>query len=142
LAKHGMLVAMENCVEHVAGKTVASKVMQGSEQITEKTDKVKTAQWVKGAMERLDALVDEKSCVEIMQNCGYNCAKKNRKVIERTVARRKKFSNAQAFLEAEAKNPPEGHTYRIRGRGCVSVLYAAGVHPTHEMLLRLAESVA
>ncbi len=106
---------MENCVEHVAGKAVASKVMAGSEQITEKTDKVKTAQWVEGAMGRLDTLVDEKSRVEIMQNCGYNCAKKNHKVIERAVARRKKFSNAQAFLEAEAKNPPKGTRIELDG---------------------------
>jgi hypothetical protein len=50
---------MENCLEHVTGKSVAAKVMEGSEQITEKTDKKKIAQWVKGAMERLDASIDE-----------------------------------------------------------------------------------
>ena len=32
---------MENSLEHVAGKSVAAEVMEGSEQITEKTDKRK-----------------------------------------------------------------------------------------------------
>lgn len=108
IAKHGMLVAMEACVENVAGKTVAAKVMEGSEQITEKTDKKKTTLWVKGAMERLDALVDDDNKERIMQNCGYNCARKNRKVIERGVARRKKFGSTNEFLMAEEQKPMKG----------------------------------
>jgi hypothetical protein len=108
VAKHGALVAMENCVEQLAGKTIATKVMEGSEQITEKTDKRKIAEWVKNAMEKLDALVDEKTRVQIMQNCGYNCAKKNSKVIERAVARRKKYASTDEFLEAEQQKPMRG----------------------------------
>ena len=108
VAKYGALVAMENCVEQLAGKTIAAKVMAGSEQITEKTDKRKTAEWVKNAMEKLDALVDEKTRVQIMQNCGYNCAKKNSNVIERAVARRKKYASINEFLEAEQQKPMKG----------------------------------
>jgi hypothetical protein len=99
---------MENCVEQFAGKTIAMKVMEGSEQITEKTGKRKIAEWVKKAMEKLDALVDEKTRVQIMQNCGYNCAKKNSKVIERAVARRKKYASIEEFLEAEQQKPMKG----------------------------------
>jgi hypothetical protein len=108
MAKLGVLIAMENCLEQVVGKSVAAKVMEGSEQITEKTDKKKVAQWVKNAVERLDASVDEKTRVQVMQNCGYNCAKKNHKVIERAVARRKKYSSTNDFLEAEVQNPIKG----------------------------------
>jgi predicted hydrocarbon binding protein len=108
IAKHGMLAAMEGCVENVAGRAVAAKVMEGSEQITEKTDKRKTALWVKGAMERLDKLVDDETKKRIMQNCGYNCAKKNSKVIERAVARRKKFGSTDEFLVAEQQKPMKG----------------------------------
>ncbi len=116
MAKHGALVAMENCIEQTAGKAIAAKVMEGSEAITEKTDKTKIAHWVKSAVERLDALVDEKSRVQIMQNCGYNCAKKNSRVIERAVARRKKFSNLDAFLEAELKSPQKGTRLELEGK--------------------------
>jgi hypothetical protein len=59
--KHGMLIALEKNVEFLAGETISNKVMQGSEEITEKTDKKKIAKWVKDAMGRLDALVDEKT---------------------------------------------------------------------------------
>jgi hypothetical protein len=107
-AKYGVLVAMEHCVEQLAGKTTATKVMKGSEQITEKTDKRKTAEWVKNAMEKLDALVEEKTRVQIMQNCGYNCAKKNSKVIERAVAKRRKYASIDEFLEAEQQKPMKG----------------------------------
>ena len=108
VAKYGPLVAMEHFVEQFAGKAVAAKVMEGSEQITEKTDKQKTAAWVKNAMETLDASVDEKTRVQIMQNCGYNCAQKNNKVIERAVARRKKYAGVNEFLESEQQKPPKG----------------------------------
>jgi len=108
MAQLGVLIAMENCLEQVVGKSVASKVMEGSEQLTEKTDKKKVAKWVKDALERLDDLVDEKTRVRVMQNCGYNCAKKNHKVIEGAVARRKKYNSTDDFLEAEVQNPMKG----------------------------------
>lgn len=106
--KHGMLQQLEGCIEQFAGKAVAQEVMVGSEEITEKTDKRKTAQWVKGAMQRLDAATDEKTRVQIMQNCGYNCAKKNHKIIERAVERRKKYGSIDEFLEAEQQKPMKG----------------------------------
>ncbi len=107
-AKHGMLQQLEGCIEQVAGKAVADEVMVGSEQITEKTDRRKTALWVKDALQRLDVAVDDKTGAKIMQNCGYNCAKKNHKVIERAVARRKKFASIDEFLEAEQQKPSKG----------------------------------
>jgi hypothetical protein len=108
MAKHGALIAMQECLEQVAGKSVAAKVMEGSDQIAEKVDKKKIAQWVKGAMERLDASVDEKTRVQVMLNCGYNCANKNHRVIEKAVGRRKKFASMDEFLVAEEKNPMKG----------------------------------
>jgi len=115
IAKHGMLAAMEGCVESIAGKTVAAKVMAGSEQITEKTDKKKTAVWVKGAMERLDTLVDDETKTRIMRNCGYNCAKKNSKLIERALARRKKYGSIDEFLAAEQQKPMKGTRLQREG---------------------------
>jgi hypothetical protein len=108
MAKLGVLIAMEKCLEEVAGKSMAEEVMQGSEQITENTDKTTTALWVKNAIERLDASADEKIKMKVMQNCGYNCAKKNSKVIERAVTRRKEFASIDDFLVAEQKKPPTG----------------------------------
>ncbi len=108
VAKHGMLQQIEGCIERFAGKDLALKIMAGSENITEKTDKKKTTSFMKDAMQRLDATVDEKTRIQIMQECGYNCAKKNHKMIERAIARRKKFGSIDEFLDAEQKKPMKG----------------------------------
>ncbi len=108
MARLGPLNAMEKCLEEIAGKSVTSKIMENSQQITEKTDKKKIAEWTKNAVEKLDALVDEKTKVQVMQNCGYNCAEKNHKMIERAVARRKKYASVDDFLAAEQQKPMRG----------------------------------
>jgi hypothetical protein len=108
VAKHGMLQQIEGCIEQFAGKAAAQKIMEGSEKITEKVDKKITAQWVKNAMQKLDAAVDDRTRVRIMQNCGYSCAKKNHKVIDRAVARRRKFRSIDEFLDAEQQKPMKG----------------------------------
>ena len=115
MAKLGALLAMEKCLEEVAGKSIAEDVMQGSEQITEKTEKKKIALWVKNAIERLDSLANEKTKIQALQNCGYNCAKKNSKVIERAVTRRKRYASVDDFLAAEQKNPPKGTKFTRQG---------------------------
>jgi hypothetical protein len=103
-----MLIPIEKNVEHYAGKDVSKKVMEGSEEITEKTDKKKIALWTKGAMDRLDASVDKPTRIKIMNNCGANCAEINKRVIEKAVARRKKFQTNEAFLKAEQEKPQKG----------------------------------
>lgn len=66
--KHKALIPIEKNIEHYAGEEISKKVMEGSEEITEKTDKKKVALWTKGAMERFDSLVDEKTRIQIMNN--------------------------------------------------------------------------
>ena len=106
--RHKMLTPLEKNIEHFAGEAISKQVMDGSEKITEKTDKKVTALWIKGAMERLDSLVDQKTRVQIMENCGENCAKVNNRVIERGKAKRKKFKTNDEFLAAEILKPNPG----------------------------------
>ena len=89
--KHGWLLTFEKDVERFAGKEVMKRVMVDSEDITEKTSGKTKAEWVKGAMERLDALVDEKTRFLIMESGGIKCAEINKGAIEEAMARRKKF---------------------------------------------------
>ena len=96
--KHGMLIVFEKIVEQFAGEEVAKKVMKGGESIFEKTDAKKKASWMKGAMERLDKLVDEETRFKIMETCGYNCAQINKKAIEEAVSKRKKFKTVDEFF--------------------------------------------
>jgi hypothetical protein len=58
--KHEMLIALAKFIEQFAGEEAMKKVMEGSEGIFEKTDAKKKARWMKGAMERLDELVNKK----------------------------------------------------------------------------------
>jgi hypothetical protein len=108
MSKYKMLIPLEKNIELFAGDVVAKKIMEGSEALTEKTDKKKIAEWVKSAMERMDSLVDEKTRVQIMENCGYNCAIVNKKVIDRAKARRMKCKTVNEFLEAEERKPSSG----------------------------------
>jgi hypothetical protein len=106
--KHGMLVVLEKNIEVLAGKQIAKKVMEGSENLTEKTDKKKIAEWVKNAIDKLDALVNEDAKIRIMENCGYNCANVNKKVIQKAKARLSRFRSMDEFLAAEQRKPMSG----------------------------------
>ena len=103
--KHRMLISMGKNVEALAGEATSEKIMEGSEEITEKTDKMRTAEWVRGAMQRLDALIGEETRIQIMENCGRDCADANKRLIDSTKLRRKKSRSAEEFLEAEQKKP-------------------------------------
>jgi hypothetical protein len=92
----------------IAGEVTRKKVMEGSEKITASTSKSAVANWVKGAIDRMDALVDEKTRRQVMVNCGRNCALHNRTVIDRAKARRKKHKTLEEFLAAEQKKPMPG----------------------------------
>jgi len=103
-----MLIPLEKNIELFAGDVVCRKIMEGSKALTEKTDKTKLAEWVQSAMGRMDSLVDEKTRLQIMENCGYNCSTVNKKVIDRGKARRMKYKTVDEFLEAEERRPSSG----------------------------------
>jgi len=103
-----MIKEIARNLDRFAKDGVRKKVMAGSEKITASASKDKIAKWLKGAMERLDSLVDEKTRNQVMENCGYNCADHNKKVIGRMKARRKKFKSIDEFLEAEQRKPMRG----------------------------------
>lgn len=115
----GMIRSIEGCVDRFAGEAVKKKVMEGSEKLTAKSSKEEVALWVKGAMGRLDAVVDQGARFEIMENCGYNCSDVNKRVIERAKARRRKFKSINEFLEAEQRKPMKGTKLERKG----NVLY-------------------
>lgn len=129
-----MIRQIEGCIEQFAGKVVAQKIMEGSENITEKTAKKKTAQFVQKAMQKLDVSVDRKTRVRIMQNCGYNCAKKNHNVIARGCTAQE-IRKHRRILGSGATETHEGNKTREGRQHPIPILYTAGVHETHEVLL-------
>jgi len=103
-----MIKSIEGSVSQFADEDAKRKVMKGADALTAKSSKADVAMWVKGAMERLDALVDEETRVKIMENCGYACANVNKRVIEGAKVRRRKFKSVDEFLEAEQRKPMRG----------------------------------
>lgn len=103
-----MIKELGKSIERTTGKTVSKTVMQGSEQLTKSSTKDKIALWVRDAIRRLDSSVDEKTRIQIMENCGRNCASMNKRVIESAKTRRKKFKDLDTFIEAEQRKPMKG----------------------------------
>lgn len=103
-----MIKELGRTIEHIAGKAVSEKVMQGYERISKSSPKDNIALWVKDTMSRLDSTVDEETRIHIMEKCGRNCASINKRVIESAKNRRKKFKDLDTFLEAEQRKPMKG----------------------------------
>ncbi len=96
MKKRSWLEKLSNGLDQWAGETVRQAVMQGSEQLTPATSPAKKAKWVKGAMDRLDALVDEPTRAQVLENCS--CQSQGR--IERARAIYRQSQDIDAFLEA------------------------------------------
>ena len=116
MEKHGAIREMEEIIDRFAGEAIRKKVMLGSEQMTEQMDdSEEIAKWVKGAMDRFDALVDERTKIQIMENCGYKCAETNSGAIEEAMARRRKCKTEDEFLDAEQQKPTKGTRFVREG---------------------------
>jgi hypothetical protein len=103
-----MIKELEKTVERIAGKTVSKKVIQESEHVIKSSPKDTIALWMRDVIGRLDSTVDEETRIQIMENCGRNCASINKRIIESAKKRRKKFKDLDKFLEAEQRKPMKG----------------------------------
>lgn len=103
----GMITEIGMEIGQFAGEKVKKKIMEGSEQVADLSAE-EVAHWLKNAMDKLDALVDEKTRVQIMENCGFNCAEMNKSHIEQALEKRKQFKTLDEFLAAEEKTPAQG----------------------------------
>ncbi len=112
----GQIEELGGHIEEFAGKKIAQKVMEGSEQAAKSTDKVKTAIWVKEAIDRLDSAAAPEKCQQIMTTCGHNCLARAQGLANGIKNRRKKHSTEEAFLEAEIKKPLKGIRLKLQGK--------------------------
>jgi len=103
----GPITELEMEIGHFAGEEAKKKIVEGSEQIADLSPE-EVAEWLKNTMNKLDTLIDEKIRIQIMENCGFNCAEINKNHIENTLAKREKFKTLDEFLDAEEKNPAQG----------------------------------
>jgi predicted hydrocarbon binding protein len=59
-----------NSLDKIAGEKIRKRVLEGNEKLTSTSSQKEIIRWTKKAMERLDALVDEKRRREIMAGCA------------------------------------------------------------------------
>jgi len=102
-------------IEQLAGAEVFSRVMEGSKGAAASSSPEKVALWVKGAMERLDALSGEAQREEIMLACGHNCILVNKRPLDAAKNRRRNYPTEQAYIEAELQKPPRGFRFERDG---------------------------
>jgi len=100
-------------VKRFAGENVRNEVMEGCERFTRSSESHEFAEWVKGAMQRLDGLVDETTRNRIMQHCGQNCSQEYQEVIQFAKDRFLHSKSLDDFLESEPqKNFPGTRLWR------------------------------
>lgn len=69
------LAKLSGCLDGVAGEEVRKVVMRGSEGLSSSSTSQEVIAWSKGAMERLDSLVDEGKRKRIMVGCACHYPK-------------------------------------------------------------------
>jgi len=111
----GQLEVLSVNLQDLAGSESRDKVMAGAEFLSGKTKPAEIAAWVKGAMERMDQTLDEKTGEEVMLRCGRNCAMVNSRPIEAAKKRRAKSKTLDDFLAAEENHPPSGMKFEREG---------------------------
>lgn len=111
----GPVAELGQLIGRFAGSETQEKVMAGSGGIADATGE-EVATWLRGTMERLDALVDEGIRAQIMENMGFNCAEMNRSHIKRALAKRRKYETLEEFLEAEEQRPSKGTRLEREGQ--------------------------
>lgn len=64
------LAKFSSCLDKVVGEKVRKEVMRGSDDLSSLSSRQEVIGWSKGAMERLDSLVDEEQAQETMTGCA------------------------------------------------------------------------
>jgi predicted ArsR family transcriptional regulator len=64
------LAKFSSCLDQIVGQEIREAVIEGSEELSSRSDRQAVVAWSRQAMERLDALVDEKRRKAIMVGCA------------------------------------------------------------------------
>ncbi len=98
---------------------IKDKVLEGWQRVGE-FSKEELSHWLKGVIERLDALVDEPMREQLMERCGHECADMN-SAVESAIEKRKQFSSLDEYLEAEQQVAYTG--YKVERDGQILYVY-------------------
>lgn len=111
----GPLEQLAATVREMVDVETSSSILEGIEALGKNAKPESVALWCKGAIDRMDRLLDEESKVRIMNSLGHNCAEKNKRPIQAAARRRSRYKSLSDFLEAEVKKPPRGTRIGLDG---------------------------
>jgi hypothetical protein len=109
---------LENLGRHLeeeAGPEARGIVMEGVERLPKSVKPDEVATWVKGAMDRMDAILGEETRGRVMDLCGLDCAAANARVVTAAVSRRGKHGSLEEYLAAEERKPSRGTRFKRDG---------------------------
>ena len=92
------LSKFSSCLDKIAGEDTRKKILQGSKKLTSDSHSDETIEWTRQAMDRLDALVDEKK-VEIMTGCACRYPESELSEIRDAYAKAKDIGVAHRMLK-------------------------------------------
>jgi predicted transcriptional regulator YdeE len=101
-------------IEEFADAEVRQEVMKGKDEMLAAKDPVKGALWMKDALERLDALTDKDTRLQIMTACGCSCNTVNHKDTEEARQLRLLCASEEDFLDM-LQPPGSGVRYERDG---------------------------
>jgi hypothetical protein len=94
-------------IERFAGTAVSKKIMKGKDEMLATKDPVKSALWMKEAIDRLDASTTPEKRQQIMTACGHACLAMNIKGMEASKEVRRKCATEEEFLKIELNATPD-----------------------------------
>jgi hypothetical protein len=112
----GTIETLSAIIAAVAGEEARESVMAGREHITDASSPAEVALWLKGAMERLDALVPDAERMRIMEACGRGCSRANPADAARAREQREAAASEEAYIAQElAGSYPSTRLERVEG---------------------------
>jgi hypothetical protein len=106
---------MVEAAQSVLGEATAAKVMKGSESVAADTGKPAVTAWLRGAIDRLDALASKARRVSMMRSCGRACAERHAALALSMRKRRDACPDLDKFLAEETRRFGGGVRYARRG---------------------------
>jgi len=73
IPKTGKIGNLAKNIEKETNRDVVEKVMQDVDHFKSTSDRAEQAEWIKGAIERLERQIGKEKSVKIMENCGRDC---------------------------------------------------------------------
>jgi len=88
-------------LDETVGEEIREMVIQGGEALSAESNRLEVIEWTQQAMERLDSLVDERTCRSILSACTCHHPKSNLQEIKAFYATTKDIDRVHAMLQEQ-----------------------------------------